>query len=182
VQINDIKIKLDGSVASVTFKQSYQTGRYKDYGLKTLLLVNYQGNWSILNESYEPLTAVVEPLEVEGGGGAGGPYDSEPVSPRKTPARLGYSIQVGAFANLDNAVRLSKALERRGLAAYYFLHDTGLYKVRFGDFPTKKAARKKAETARAAGIIEAYYLVSPNEYAVAKQRKRGGRSYLRNER
>jgi capsular exopolysaccharide synthesis family protein len=174
VQINDIKIKLDGSVASVTFKQSYQAGNYKDYGLKTLLLVNYQGNWSILDESYERWPAVVEPVEVESGGGAGVPYHSEPVSPRKTPARLGYSIQVGAFANLDNAVQLSKALERRGLAAYYFLHDTGLYKVRFGDFPTKKAARKKAETFRAAGLIEAYYLVSPKEYAVAKQRKRGG--------
>jgi murein L,D-transpeptidase YafK len=181
VQINDIKIKLDGSVASVTFKQSYQTGRYKDYGLKTLLLVNYQGNWSILDESYERLPAVVEPVEVESGGGAGVLYDSEPAYPRKTLARLGYSIQVGAFANLDNAVRLSKALERRGLDAYYFVHETGLYKVLFGDFPTKKAARKKAETVRAAGIIDAYYLVSPNEYAVAKQRKRGGRSYLRNE-
>ena len=62
---------------------------------------------------------------------------------------------------MDNAVRVSKALERRGLAAYYFVHATGLYKVRFGDFPTKKAARKKAETVRAAGIIETYYLVSP---------------------
>jgi len=166
VQINDIKIKLDGSVASVTFKQSYQTESYKDYGLKTLLLVNYQRNWSILDESYERLPAVLEPVEVESGGGTGVPYDSEPAYPRKTLTRLGYSIQVGAFANLDNAVRLSKALERRGLDAYYFVHATGLYKVRFGDFPTKKAARKKAETVRAAGIIDAYYLVSPNEYAV----------------
>jgi capsular exopolysaccharide synthesis family protein len=181
VQLSNIKIKLDGSVGSVTFKQRYETENYKDYGLKTLLLVNYQGNWSILDESYERLPAVVEPVEVESGGGAGVLYDSEPAYPRKTLARLGYSIQVGAFANLDNAVRLSNALERRGLDAYYFVHKTGLYKVRFGDFPTKKAARKKAETVRAAGIIDAYYLVSPNEYAVAKQRKRGGRSYLRNE-
>ena len=82
---------------------------------------------------------------------------------------------------MDNAVRLSKALERRGLDAYYFVHKTGLYKVRFGNFPTKKAARKKAEAVRAAGIIDEYYLVSPNEYAVAKQKERGGRSYLRNE-
>ena len=101
------------------------------------------------------------------------PYDSRPVYPQKTIAKLGYSIQVGAFANLDNAVRLSKALERRGLDAYYFVHKTGLYKVRFGNFSTKKAARKKAEAVRAAGIIDAYYLVSPKEYAVAKQRKRG---------
>ena len=108
------------------------------------------------------------------------PY-SGPAYPQRTISRLGYSIQVGAFANLDNAVRLSKSLERRGLDAYYFVHKTGLYKVRFGNFPTKKAARKKAEAVRAAGIIDAYYLVSPEEYAVAKQEKRGGRSYLRNE-
>ena len=115
------------------------------------------------------------------GGGARVPYDSGPAYPQKTIARLGYTIQVGAFANVNNAVRLSKALERSGLDAYYFVHETGLYKVRFGDFPTKKAARKKAEDVRAAGIIDAYYLVSPNEYAVAKQKKRGGRTYLRNE-
>ncbi len=120
-------------------------------------------------------------LCVSCGGEARVPYDSGPAYPQKTIARLGYSIQVGAFANLDNAVRLSKALERRGLDAYYFVHKTGLYKVRFGNFPTKKAARKKAEAVRAAGIIDAYYLVSPKEYAVAKQKKRGGRSYLRNE-
>ena len=181
LQINDMKIKLDGSVASVTFKQSYQTGRYKDYGLKTLLLVNYHGNWSILNESYERLPAARERVEVDSGGGAGVPYGSEPAYPPETLAKLGYSIQVGAFTNLDNAVRLSKALERRGLDAYYFAHKTGLYKVRFGDFPTKKAAHKKAETVRAAGIIKAYYLVRSNEYVVPKQRKCGGRSYPRNE-
>ena len=120
-------------------------------------------------------------LCVSCGGEARVPYDLGPAYPQKTIARLGYSIQVGAFANLDNAVRLSKALERRGLDAYYFVHKTGLYKVRFGNFPTKKAARKKAEAVRAAGIIDVYYLVSPKEYAVAKQKKRGGRSYLRNE-
>jgi hypothetical protein len=115
------------------------------------------------------------------GGKAPVPYDSRPVYPQKTIARLGYSIQVGAFANLDNAVRLSKALEQSGLDAYYFVHKTGLYKVRFGNFPTKKAAREKAEAVRATGIIDAYYLVSPEDYAVARQKKRGGRHYLRNE-
>ena len=127
------------------------------------------------------LTFLVIILCVSCGGEVRVPYDSGPAYPQKTIARLGYSIQVGAFANLGNAVRLSKALERRGLDAYYFVHKTGLYKVRFGNFPTRKAARKKAEAVRAAGIIDEYYLVSPNEYAVAKQKERGGRSYLRNE-
>jgi hypothetical protein len=108
------------------------------------------------------------------------PESLQPAQSRRI-SRLGYSIQVGAFANLDNAVRLSEALERQGLAAYYFVHETGLYKVRFGDFPTKEAARRKAEAVLAAGIIDAYYLVSPADYAVGKQRRYGGGSYLRDE-
>jgi capsular exopolysaccharide synthesis family protein len=63
VQLSDINIKLDGSIATVTFKQSYQTTNYKGYGLKTLQLANYQGNWSILDESYESLPAVADPGE-----------------------------------------------------------------------------------------------------------------------
>jgi len=146
------------------------------YGWTLIRWVGFRLHWSLTFLAFATI------LWTAGcGGGAGVPYDSEPASPRKTLTRLGYSIQVGAFANLDNAVRLSKVLERRGLDAYYFVHKTGLYKVRFGNFPTKRAARQKAEAVRAAGIIDAYYLVSPNEYAVVKQKKRGGRSYLRNE-
>ena len=36
--------------------------------------------------------------------------------------RLGYTIQVGAFANLDNAVRLDGELDRRGIESFYFRH------------------------------------------------------------
>ena len=107
--------------------------------------------------------------------------ESRPVAHEETLAQLGYSVQVGAFANVDNAVRLSEALERYGLDAYYFVHETGLYKVRFGDFPTKEAARRKAERVRAAGIIDEYWIVSPADYAVRKQRKYGGRIDLRSE-
>jgi len=107
--------------------------------------------------------------------------ESTPVAPKETLAQLGYSVQVGAFANLNNAGRLSEALERYGLDAYYFGHEIGLYKVRFGDFPTKEAARRKAENVRAAGIIDEYWIVSPADYAVRKQRKYGGRLDLRRE-
>jgi hypothetical protein len=109
-----------------------------------------------------------------------GPESVQPIQ-RSRVSRLGYSIQLGAFAHLDNAVRLSEALERQGLKAYYFVHETGLYKVRFGDFPTKVAARRRAEAVLAAGIIDAYYIVSPADYAVEKQRRYGGGSYLRDE-
>jgi murein L,D-transpeptidase YafK len=64
VQINGINIELDGSIATVTFKQRYETRNYKGYGLKTLQLTNYQGNWSILDEYYESLPPGGEPVEV----------------------------------------------------------------------------------------------------------------------
>jgi hypothetical protein len=116
--------------------------------------------------------------------GCGGKSAVPRVSQRKMPetglAVMGYSIQIGAFSNPDNAIRLTRILEANGVDAYYFVHKTGTYKVRFGDFPSKQAARTKAETVRAAGIIHEYYLVNPNDYAAIKQRKYG-RSYLRKE-
>jgi hypothetical protein len=116
--------------------------------------------------------------------GCGGKSSVPRVSQRNIPetglAVMGYSIQIGAFSNPDNAIRLTRILEDNGVDAYYFVHKTGTYKVRFGDFPSKQAARAKAETIRASGIIHEYYLVSPHDYAAVKQRKYG-RSYLRNE-
>jgi hypothetical protein len=64
VQISDIEIKLDGAIATVTFKQQYKTKNYEGYGLKTLQLANHQGDWSILEESYESLPDDVMPAEV----------------------------------------------------------------------------------------------------------------------
>jgi capsular exopolysaccharide synthesis family protein len=63
VQLSDINVNLDGSIATVTFKQRYETKNYKGYGLKTLQLTNYQGNWSILDESYKSFPAAVEPVD-----------------------------------------------------------------------------------------------------------------------
>lgn len=79
----------------------------------------------------------------------------------KPLARLGYTIQVGAFAQVDNAVRLSEALQAQGLEATYYASDKGLYRVRFGDFPTREAARLKAEALRSADVIREFYLVAP---------------------
>lgn len=76
-------------------------------------------------------------------------------------ARLGYTIQVGAFAQVDNAARLAESLQAQGLEATYYASAQGLYRVRFGDFPTKEAARLRAETLRSAGVIQEFYLVSP---------------------
>lgn len=72
-----------------------------------------------------------------------------------------FAVQVGAFSNQSNALRLTNTLQRKGLNAYHFVHDSGLYKVRFGNFPTKDAARKKAESLKVSGIIDNFYIVRP---------------------
>lgn len=91
--------------------------------------------------------------------------------PRKALPPVGYTIQVGAFSQMSNAVRLTQKLRTQGINAYHFLHDSGLYKVRFGNYATKDRARKRAENLHARGVIESYYLVSPDEYAAGKKRQ-----------
>lgn len=93
---------------------------------------------------------------------------------------MGYSIQVGAFSNFGNAIRLAESLEHQGLNAYYFRHKSGLYKVRFGDYSSKRAAHGKADRLKKAGIVHKYYIVSPEDYALAKERMYG-KAYFRKE-
>jgi hypothetical protein len=102
------------------------------------------------------------------------------VVPKRGLARIGYAIQVGAFSDLNNAVRLTQTLQDRGLSAYHFVHKTGLYKVRFGDFPSKESAYRKAKNLVAAGIIDEYYVVGPGDYPKSEYRK-NALTYLRNE-
>jgi hypothetical protein len=104
----------------------------------------------------------------------------EPVVPQKGSSRIGYAIQVGAFSDLNNAVRLTQALQDRGLNAYYFVHKTGLYKVRFGDFLSKESACRKAEDLLALRIIDEYYIVGPEDYPKPRDR-RTAITHLRNE-
>ncbi len=115
--------------------------------------------------------------------GCGGKAVDHPGSRLAVPeksrlAHIGYSIQVGAFANLNNAVQLYESLENQGVNAYYFLHAAGFYKVRFGNFASKEIARGKAEHLRAARIIDEYYIVSPDDYAALKKIN-SGRRHLR---
>ena len=104
----------------------------------------------------------------------------EPVPPAAEIAPMGFSIQVGAFTDLDRATRLTRSLESQGVAAYYFRHGSGFFKVRFGNFPSRDQALRKAEDLLSSGIIEEYYIVGPEDYAFAKDRADGGRS-LRND-
>jgi hypothetical protein len=100
--------------------------------------------------------------------------------PKKELPRLGYAIQAGAFAQVENAIKLTRSLKRHDVEAYYFVYKTGVFKVRFGNFPSEKLARDKAENLKAQGIIEDFYIVSPGEYAVSKTQKYGA-FYLRDE-
>lgn len=95
------------------------------------------------------------------GGRVAAPPDS---SPQIDLAPIRYTIQVGAFAKIDNAVRLTRILQKRGLNAYHFLHSSGLYKVRFGNYDSKSAAQRQAKKLQRAGIIDAYYIVGPLGY------------------
>lgn len=118
-------------------------------------------------------------------GGCGRPAVRPTVPPEKAPERkaiprLGYTIQAGAFAQVENAARLTRALQQRGIDATYFAAGKGLYKVRFGNFPTRELARARAEEIRAAGIIEEFYLVAPEEYPAARRAEQG-EAYLREE-
>lgn len=93
-------------------------------------------------------------------------------------AEMGYTIQAGAFARVENAVRLTQRLKGQGLPATYFRADDGLFKVRFGNFSTKEPARLRAESLAQAGVIEEYYIVLPEDSPAAK-RKQYGTDYLR---
>jgi len=102
----------------------------------------------------------------------GGEYAVKPepqAPPRETLPPMGYTIQIGACSQMSNAVRLTQKLQTQGVSAYHFLHDSGLYKVRFGNYASKDDARQRAEYLQARGIIESYYLVSPHEYAAGKE-------------
>jgi len=89
----------------------------------------------------------------------------------KELAVLGYAIQAGAFAKLDNAVRLMQKLDALGLDAYYFRHASDLYKVRFGNFPTRKEAEARAVKLKGDGLIEEFYIVAPEESPVVRFRR-----------
>jgi hypothetical protein len=114
-----------------------------------------------------------------GGCGTKRVYGLPPKAEKKL-AQMGYTIQVGAFSGVENAARLTEVLFARGLDATYFVARTGLYKVRVGNYSSKSAAADEAESLKSAGVIDDYYIVTPEEYATAK-RKTYGNQYLREE-
>jgi len=98
------------------------------------------------------------------------------VSPQTDLAQIsktGFVIQVGAFRNLDNAVRLTLSLNEKKLDAYYFKHESGLYKVRFGNYLSRTPAQENAERLKQEGYIQEYFVVSPETYAISQSQQSG---------
>jgi hypothetical protein len=93
----------------------------------------------------------------------------KPASPVPLPS-IHYTIQAGAFSNMDNAVRFTEKLRKQDVNAYHFLHSSGLYKVRFGNFSSRKAAVDRAKALYSAGIIHNFYIVAPRNYSTAHLR------------
>jgi hypothetical protein len=93
-------------------------------------------------------------------------------------AIMGYTIQAGAFAQVEHAVRLTVKLKGQGLDATYFKASDGLFKVRFGNFSSKDSARLRGQSLQRAGMIEEFYVVLPEDSAAVK-REQYGTDYLR---
>lgn len=93
-------------------------------------------------------------------------------SPAPGVSSLGYAIQMGAFSELGNAERLAERLQRKGIDAFYYRKDNGIYAVRFGDFPSKEKARAAAEKLVADRIISSFYIAPPKEIVFSKPVKR----------
>lgn len=86
--------------------------------------------------------------------------EARPAASRPLP-RLGFTLQAGAFAQVENAARFAAALQAQGLEAAYYGSGDGLYRVRFGDFTSRERARERGEALKGAGVIEAYWVVTP---------------------
>jgi hypothetical protein len=79
---------------------------------------------------------------------------------------MGYTVQVGAFAIEANARFLAGALTAARLDAFFFPAGSGLYKVRFGDFPSRDAALSEARRLHEEGRIGDFFVVGPSDYAL----------------
>ncbi len=87
--------------------------------------------------------------------------------------RLGYAIQMGAFADVKNAERFTATLQKKGIEAFYFRKDNGIYAVRFGDFPTKNKARSIAAKLVEDKLIDSFYIAPPNEVVFSASKEPG---------
>jgi len=74
---------------------------------------------------------------------------------------VGFAIQVGAFSDVRNAERLTNKLQEKGIEAFYFKRENGIYAVRFGDFSRRADASKTAQKLVKDRIISTYFIAAP---------------------
>lgn len=89
----------------------------------------------------------------------------------KGVSRLGFAIQMGAFSDAKNAERFSSRLQDKGIDAFYYRKDNGIYAVRFGDFTSKEKARIAANRLVADKLIDSFYIAPPNEVVFADSKE-----------
>ncbi len=94
-------------------------------------------------------------------------YSGGGVKYAKGISRLGYAIQMGAFSDVKNAERFAARLQDKGIDAFYYRKDNGLYAVRFGDFSSKYKARTAADRLVSERLIDSYYIAPPKEVVFA---------------
>ncbi len=127
-----------------------------------------------------PVTLVIILITWGCGGSSTHSQDTSYTPPVKHLPPMRHTIQVGAFTKMNNAVRFTEKLQTKGINAYHFQHESGLYKVRFGNYASQKVARDRAENLKSTGIIEDYYLVGPKDFAALSWQP-GDNEHLRNE-
>jgi cell wall-associated NlpC family hydrolase len=86
-------------------------------------------------------------------------------------SRLGYSIQVGAFKNVHNAERLAAKLQAKGIDAFYFKKDDGVYAVRFGDFTSYAIAKSNGSKLVNEKVIGSFFIADPSQVPLAKAKE-----------
>lgn len=91
------------------------------------------------------------------------PFPAPATTAVKGITKVGYAIQLGAFSDVKNAERLANQLQNKGLDAFYYRKDNGIYAVRFGSFPTREKALATARKLVADKVIDHYYVTPPNE-------------------
>jgi gamma-D-glutamyl-L-lysine dipeptidyl-peptidase len=89
----------------------------------------------------------------------------------KGVSRLGFAIQMGAFSEVKNAERFTSRLQDKGIEAFYYRKDNGIYAVRFGNYSSKEKAKAAANRLVADKLIDRYYIAPPKEvvFAVSNQ-------------
>ncbi len=86
-------------------------------------------------------------------------------------SRLGYSIQVGAFKNVNNAERLAAKLQAKGIDAFYFKKADGVYAVRFGDFTSYALAKSNGNKLVNEKLIGSFFIADPRQVILAKAKE-----------